>query len=243
MSSVTFTNANNTQYTIDTTNTKSKEEIQEINDDVSARNSWKRELGEVSFEIKYYENLDPKEISFKDYQGLNIDALNTMFGKGSPRWEEAVNLINRTSFTEDDTLNEVLFENELESIKNNEISNGTLMFFAMADLYLPDFHVEAKNFNPENFMENMKKGIMPEVTNRKETIPIISTKDQLFADFERYKELHSAKVDINTIGSFTYEDIFNTMDDIKSRYYEKISEQKSLLEQLTKNNKQTPTFS
>jgi len=59
MSTVTFTSANNTQYTIDTTNTKSKEEIQKINEEVNARNSWKRAIGEVSFEIKYYEGFRP----------------------------------------------------------------------------------------------------------------------------------------------------------------------------------------
>jgi len=188
--------------------------------------------------------LDPKDISFKDYQGLNIEALNTMFGKGSPRWDEAVSLINTTSLTEDNTLNEVFFERELESFENSNIPNKAHITLAMLELYPPDFQVgyRVKNFDPENFMENMQKGIMPEVI-QEQTLPAISTKEQLFADFERYKELHSEREVENRFLSFSYQDIFNAMDDIKSRYDEKVSEKKALLEELTKNNKQIPNFS
>jgi len=230
----------NTQYMYQNTNKKSNEEVQNTIDELSERNSYKRELGEVSFEIKFYEDLNPKEISYKDYKSLNIDALNTMFGKGSEKWEEAARLINTTSLTEDDTLNEVFFERELESMGSSNTPNTAHIMLTMLELTPSDVNSRyiVKGFDSENFMENMRKGIMPEVV-RKETEPAIYTKDKLFADFERYKELHSGKEE-NRMLTFTYKDIFDAMDKIKDRYEEKIAQQQALIEQLTRNNKPNP---
>lgn len=61
MNTVTFINANNTQYTIDTTNTKSKEEIQKVNEKILEQKVLLEQLTKNN-KLNVIENLNENKI-------------------------------------------------------------------------------------------------------------------------------------------------------------------------------------
>ena len=172
-----------------------------------------RELGDVSFEIKRYENLDPFSISFEDYQNLNYDTLETIFGKYTQEWHDAVSLLGTASGTGDDILNKIVFDTLVET--KGETKEWKDMQFAIMFSASFDFNIEQGYHNNH-----------------------LQSADDLFVAFDMVKQsitdpepgrTWSKELDTQTI--------FNTMDKIKQDYETKVKENEALLASYTRNNK------
>ncbi len=196
-------------------------EKKRLSEPVDDPGSWYRMLGEVSFEIKPNENLNPYDISYNDYKKLNYEALETIFGKGK-NLDDAVGLLVTTDITDDDVLNKIFFDKELKTKGEGEESRMyDYSIMMVATMHFGD-HLNA-----------LEKGYFYD-TGR-----TTSTKDKLFDDFDKFKEYFHSNLDGWT-GTIDIEGVFNTMDEIKTEYEKRAAENEALLKELTKNNKPNP---
>ncbi|MEA3353460.1 MAG: hypothetical protein U9Q33_06575 [Campylobacterota bacterium] len=171
-------------------------------------NPYTRELGKLSFEITRDNDLDPYSISYDDYQNLNPEALDELFVKGSQKYKDALSLMFLTSEDNDPMINKIMF----------------------------DKYKETKGEGEE--LKLMQKALMTAIffDPQKEDNYPLSSGQLLFERFEALKE------DFKTSASgFHWADgtdkIAEGMDLIREEYEKRVSENKALLSEYTKNNR------
>lgn len=248
----TVTSINNTPYQNNYNKVDKKEQVS--NDEIW----YNRELGEVSFEIKRDEDLDPYSVSYEDYKSLNINALETIFGKNTPEFDSAIGLMGKTNITDDDILNKVFFDKTL-----NQITHGGdySMMSSLAMVMAIPLDIEAgleRMFDPDNIgMFNLsqgqlehpfwqkilskgKDGIIPSSPDYSDNIDLHNSK-QLLEHFRNIEEFFHKEVNVDGYKHyFDEEKMFEVVDDIVKSYDNQVKENNAILEQLTKNNKPNP---
>jgi len=82
---------------------------------------------DVKFEISSLENKNPKEITYDEYKKLDKEDIEQLFPKESMPEEnkKAIALHKKVNISDDEILNQVLFEKELEA-KDSEAAKRTL---------------------------------------------------------------------------------------------------------------------
>ena len=211
----------------------------------------------ISFEIKFDKDIDPLSISFKDYQQLSQEDLNTIFGKGSAREYQASSLKSAAQFTDDENLNKVFFDNKLNEIKNGGdftmMSSLSMMIANPLDteelnrMFDPD-NIGMFNLTDEQLQEPFwqkvlskgKDGIIPPQVENKDSIDLNNSK-QLLEYFRNIREFFDDVVDVEGHKHYYDEErMFEVVDDILKSYDGKIEQNNGLLHELTKNTKPNP---
>ncbi len=180
-----------------------------------------KKLENVSFDIKRDENLKSDDISFEDYQYLNEEAIDIIFGKDTEESFKASRIMIISTMTNDKILNKIYYDKLTETIDDNQrnVFEMTQEAVGILDLRLAG-EPEKETF----FQSRAKDGYS-------------ITKENMFAGFDAFKESLNDKsrtwqIDTNAV--------IKAMDEIKTEYEKRVKENESLLKELTKNNKPNP---
>ncbi|MGB5917682.1 hypothetical protein [Arcobacter sp.] len=192
---------------------------------------------EVLFSSLLSKNVSPTDISYDEYKKLTTEDIENLFPRKDMPQEntKALSLHSRVNASDDETLNQVLFEKELES-------NGNTM-----DSFSIDLLIESKKVGKELnilLMENEyrkennmgdKEEIPLEVKNnieaKAEKNPTNGkiTPEELFEYFDNFKIIQKDS-----------EEVFSMFDDIQKEYEKRVSERDAILNSYTSNNKANP---
>lgn len=136
--------------------------------------------------------ISPSDLSFEDYKLLSAKELDKIFGKYGEKHLQAYSLKSISRFSNDDILNNILFENELNDIEKDDDS---IMIFMLA-IALSNFgKIKAKS---DTGSSKVKEAVdISDTKNSKEVINylknirtffenILDTKtDEIYIDKER----------------------------------------------------------
>ena len=198
----------------------------------------------ASFKIDYENATDPLELSFADYKHLSTDDLHSMFLKGTEKYLEAASLKSKVEYTDDDRLNRVLFEKELESIRQDD--DWSMMFsLALAVSGIPDMQIDTqRNFDPNNlekllspvqkqnnrFWELIKDNRKTEVAEISKTETNTKSSKDILNYFKNVKDFFEKEMNkLNNQIYFEEERIFEIADEIVKKYTEQTKKDKTLL--------------
>ena len=208
------------------------------------------------FDISLYTDKNPKDITFDEYQKLTDEDIEKLYGKNTEKSREAYKLQGTAKFTDDETLNKVLFEKTLNDT-DNDFRKFTM--FAILSANAQDMQMEInRTFDPDNLenvltpkqledpfyqeMLSRKDGYIPPKPTYEDHIDV-KDGDQLINYFRNFKEHFDEIYDKpNVTLYFDKEKLFQTIDDIVKSYDNKVNENNEILEAYTKNNKQILTF-
>lgn len=209
------------------------------------------------FNLESLNNKDPKEITFKEYQQLSYEDIEKLFGKDNYREREASKLLGMAQFTDNETLNEVFFENTLKVFKSGgDFIN--LSSFAILSANPMDTQAQLDYiFDPDN-IENMaftaeqkKSPFFQELLSKKDGyIPPkpayenqinIHNSEQLLEYFHNFKKHFEEKIDSpQKTFAFDVNKLFQTVDGILDSYKQKVNENNAVLTSYTRTNTTNP---
>ncbi len=220
----------------------------------STQTAKKNEVSEVQFSIEPNQTLDPYSVSFQEYQKLTFDDLEVIYqNEPHPRKNlgTAQGLLTTSTFTNDDILNNVLFDDAIHSHNTNQPISST--FHTMAMSAIPDM---IKNieliFDPDNLAVTPEQIIndpfLQELMLKKDGIrskipePTIDIKDgkELLEYFKNYKNFFNENLRDGWTGAIDKNKIFKDIENIVVTYEKEVNENKVILNELTKNTKPNP---
>lgn len=198
---------------------------------------------------------EPKDISFEQYQELTDEDIERLYGINNDKSKEANKLQNAAQFTDDQMLNEVLFENTLKDISTDGDFRKFLLL-AMLDANPIDTQAQINHtFDPDN-LENIltpkqlqepfyqeilskKDGYIPPKPTYDDHIDIRNS-EQLINYFRNFKEHFDEKIDKPDVTfHFDKNKLFQTIDNIINSYDNKLKDNNALLASYTANNNST----
>ena len=185
----------------------------------------------VTYENGYYitnstykrdKNLDPFDISYEDYQYLNFDALEIIFGKNTKELYDAAKINNFSTLTNDQIVNKIYFDKLHETKGEGEEWESYL-----------HTRTAVSGLSFEEHIKNITNNKIDTSSSEK----MFTTKNKLFNDFNQFKDTyldnnHNWQIDTNAV--------IKAMDEIKTEYEKRVAENEALLKELTKNNKPNP---
>jgi len=207
----------------------------------------------TTFDILTLENKDPKEITYDEYKELTSEDIEQLFPKESmpEENEKAMALHRKVNISDDNILNQVLFDKELSSDDSKAVRStlGMIDFldehwalatsfesFEKANKYMEDNDIP---FSKEVFFKIQQK---MESTINYEDDDSKMTAEELFEIFDNNKLGYEDLIDFHnyTPNDKEYQDFQEQIqyrESIKNAYEQKLNEQNATLDAYTRNNK------
>lgn len=209
-----------------------------------------QESAKISFLIEANKELDPLSISFDEYQTLSKDDIETIY-QNEPKPQEnkgnALSLYNQATWTDDTTLNKILFDNHIESIRHGG-DKSIMTFHAMVMAGIPD--MINYEIDPDNLMFSLEQTknspFIQDIISKRDGIksekpePTVNTRDskELLAFFRDLEDFFEKAMSEGWSGNIDEKKIFENVNDILIRYDNQIEENNAILESYTKTTKQ-----
>lgn len=202
---------------------------------------------EVLFSSLLSKNVSPTDISYDEYKKLTTEDIENLFPRKDMPQEntKALSLHSKVNASDDETLNQVLFEKELESNGNeaqnsaNFLINSALDWpktisklhniFEMQSKYMQENNIENVDDIPSSVMYNIEAKAEKEASEEK------ITPEELFKSFNNLKLTFE-----NKENNSWKEEVFSIFDDIQKEYEKRVSERDAILNSYTSNNKANP---
>ena len=194
-------------------------------------------LNGLSTNYSTIDNLQPTDISFEDYTKLTYSALEVLFNGDGSKVGPASGLMASSHMSEDKILNEIIFDNAIETYGTEETSMQSILFKSFPPK-LETHHFDSVAFSPDDnsYLANLARDNRLHTNselNDKDTSP---TKQTFFKSFDKLMNLFEQKIN-NWTSSNDKSELIKTMDKIKSLYKQKVEENNAMLENYTKNSK------
>ena len=196
----------------------------------------------------------PTDITYNEYKNLSVEDIANLYTKESmsDEYDKAIALHTSAHFSDDEILNQVLFDKELDSYGSevqNFVSRKIESLGRFWDLLKEPLEISEKTTELMNIPKNTEpidKETLAQIAAdkkrwdnwRKEDKPPADFLFNVFAnnrmDFEQNREYYK-----NSESTFRKhgQEILAIYDSIQSEYEKRVSEQKSALNNYTKNNK------
>ena len=184
-------------------------------------------LDSLSKDYSNIKNLKPEDITFEDYQKLSYEVLEAIFDGDGEKIGSASSLMSKAQLTNDEVLNKIYFDEEKKAIQNNE-PNKYEHTLGMIGIMYGQFSMDEKG------AISIKN---PYGTHSAPKDDLYTTKDELFSDFDKFKEFYNSP-EMQWTGAINMNEVFKTMDDIKELYAKKVQENNSILNAYTRNTKE-----
>lgn len=203
----------------------------------------------TSFNIATLENKAPEEITYNEYKNLNKKDIEKLFPKQElpKEHEKAIALHKKVNISDDEILNEILFEKELNEnhseieqkalhmidfIGENSAILNSFESYKNTDQYMTEYNIP---FSKEVFTQIYTKMEKPVTYNDQNKI----TAEELFKVFENNKLGYETRIDFYnyTVNDMEYQNFQEDIaykEDIKITYEKKINERNTSLESYTK---------
>lgn len=180
----------------------------------------------LSFEITSNSNINPIDISMEEYKKLTYNDLSTMYSKNNETlFSQAISLWNSAIVEGDTLIKEITFEMNIETFKNNpneKSGAGSLSLFILAVQNTP---FETDENGIVQLDENFRNHTFYE---RKEKINI-SYDFILESEKKYYKSLANSTEEYKS--EMDKIKITDKINELKSRYEEKIKENERVLQE------------
>ena len=182
-----------------------------------------------SFTYEDYKNVEPKELSdWIDNSGFSLEEKNKIH---SQTWS----LIGMTSFSEDDTLNEVFFDK-----LNNEYKKGGTdeNFSRSVSIPLMTGHDPCMNALKNN--PNLTFDELMNISGKEDQSVYPSTSKEIFTIMNSFISTNSKLSDNQQRFGITADEITQSLTEIVEEYTKRKDEKSSTLDAYTRNTKQNP---
>lgn len=195
----------------------------------------------------------PQKISFEEYKKLSNEDIENLFLGDKEATSQARSLKLKTTWTQDDTFNSILFKMQVEDINNNT-ENSKMFFHAIAFATVPDMIEATENIDPDNLAltpEQEKEPFWQEILKKRDGIkterpePSIDVREandllDYLGDIESFFEEHLQE---GWSGAINQYKIFDVAQSIVNQYNKKTDDNAALLASYTRTNSASPTES
>jgi len=197
----------------------------------------------TTFDIVTLENKSPIEITYSEYKKLDKEDIEQLFPKESmlKENEKAMALYTKVNLSDDEILNQVLFEKELEA-KDSEVAKNTL---GMIESFALNWEVmntyyEVVDYSSE--YKNIDKNYEPPIKGKFFDSDQMTAKN-LFEIFNNNKLGYEANIEFYNYSPDSeeyqsYQEQIAYRESIKIAYEQKQNEQNATLDAYTRNTKQ-----
>ncbi len=209
-------------------------------------------------------NKSPQSITYQEYKNLTKNEIKELYPKETMSKEnaKAISLYTRANGSDDEVLNQVLFDKELNSDDSDFIQRAGKSIDMMLDFWesLEKFKISLDktdqymkdnniSFSKDNLDESMNLFSQIHTQMYKETVVPQNQKkitaEELFEVFEYNKVGIEANIKWNNYTKDDeqykyYQEKINYNESIKTEYLKKIEDNNTILESYTKNNKPNP---